>query len=98
MPIEIRACADAADLRASMASIWHYFGLPPTDEAVGNFAALVGPERALVAHEDGALAGGCCAFPMELTTPGGRVKAAGADRIAAPATASRLKSSGKRRS
>ncbi|MCC0003770.1 MAG: GNAT family N-acetyltransferase [Methylobacteriaceae bacterium] len=81
MPIEIRACADAADLRASMASIWHYFGLPPTDEAVGNFAVLVGPERALVAHVDGALAGGCCAFPIELTTPGGRVKAAGVTMV-----------------
>ncbi len=38
MTIDIRSCSDTDDLRASMASIWHYFGLPPTDEAVGNFA------------------------------------------------------------
>ena len=81
MTIDIRSCSDTDDLRASMASIWHYFGLPPTDEAVGNFAALVSPERALLACEDGVLAGGCCAFPMELTTPGGRVKAAGVTMV-----------------
>lgn len=81
MTIEIQTCADVADLRASMSSIWHYFGLPPTDEAVGNFAALVGPERAFVARDGGAVAGGSCSFPMELTTPGGRVKAAGVTMV-----------------
>lgn len=81
MTIDIRSCSDTDDLRASMASIWHYFGLPPTDEAVGNFSTLIGPDRALVARDDGALAGGCCAFPMELTTPGGRVKAAGVTMV-----------------
>jgi len=81
MSIEIRKCADADELRASMSSIWHYFGLPPTDEAVGNFAALVGPDRAFLARDEGALAGGCCSFPMELTTPGGRVKAAGVTMV-----------------
>lgn len=81
MTIEIRKCADAEELRASMSSIWHYFGLPPTDEAVGNFAVLVGPERAFVAREDGAVAGGCCSFPMQVTTPGGSVKAAGVTMV-----------------
>ena len=81
MSIEVTRCTDEGDLRASMSSIWHYFGLPPTDEAVGNFAALVGPDRAFVARESGALAGGCCSFPMELTTPGGRVKAAGVTMV-----------------
>lgn len=81
MTIEIRTCADAEDLRASMSSIWHYFGLPPTEEAVGNFAVLVGPGRGLVARVDGAVAGGCCSFPMQLTTPGGAVKAAGVTMV-----------------
>lgn len=81
MSITIRKCTDVADLKASMSSIWHYFGLPPTDEAVGNFAELVGPDRGFVAEADGALAGGCCSFPMELTTPGGRVKAAGVTMV-----------------
>ncbi|MFT4099334.1 MAG: GNAT family N-acetyltransferase [Rhodoblastus sp.] len=81
MSIEVTRCTDEGDLRASMSSIWHYFGLPPTDEAVGNFAALVGPDRAFVARESGALAGGCCSFPMEVTTPGGRVKAAGVTMV-----------------
>lgn len=81
MPIEIHACADIADLRASLASIWHYFGLPPTDEAVDNFAVLAGPERALVARQSGALAGGCCSFPMTVTTPGGSVRAAGVSMV-----------------
>jgi len=81
MSIEIRKCADVADLRASMSSIWHYFGLPPTDEAVANFSELVGPDRAFVAGAEGALAGGCCSFPMEVTTPGGRVKAAGVTMV-----------------
>ncbi len=48
---------------------------------VGNFAALVGPDRAFVAEAEGALAGGCCSFPMEVTTPGGRVKAAGVTMV-----------------
>jgi predicted acetyltransferase len=81
MTIDISTCADAEELRASMSSIWHYFGLPPTDEAVGNFAVLVGPERGLVAREDGATAGGCCSFPMQVTTPGGAVKAAGVTMV-----------------
>lgn len=79
--MKIESCADIEELRASMASIWRYFGLPPTDEAVGNFAVLVGPGRALAAWDDGAAVGGCCAFPFELTTPGGRVKAAGVTMV-----------------
>ncbi|MFT4097852.1 MAG: GNAT family N-acetyltransferase [Rhodoblastus sp.] len=81
MAADIRVCASVDELRASMASIWHYFGLPPTDEAVGNFAALVGPDRGLAAWEDGKAVAGCCAFPFELTTPGGRVKAAGVTMV-----------------
>ncbi|MFO1114184.1 MAG: GNAT family N-acetyltransferase [Beijerinckiaceae bacterium] len=81
MAVEIERCASVDELRASMSSIWHYFGLPPTDEAVANFAALVGPERAFLAREDGATAGGCCSFPFELTTPGGRMKTAGVTMV-----------------
>ena len=81
MTIDIRPCATIDDLRASMASIWHYFGLPPTEEAVGNFSVLVGPERGLVATEDGAVVGGCCAFPFEMTTPGGKLKTAGVTMV-----------------
>ncbi|MFV0281463.1 MAG: GNAT family N-acetyltransferase [Rhodoblastus sp.] len=81
MNIIIDRCADIADLRASMSSIWHYFGLPPTEEAVANFAALVGPDRAFVVRENQATVGGCCSFPMELTTPGGQVKAAGVTMV-----------------
>ncbi|MDE2364452.1 MAG: GNAT family N-acetyltransferase [Hyphomicrobiales bacterium] len=81
MNLRIRPCADEDELRASMSSIWHYFGLPPTPEAVGNFMAMGGPQRALIAQADGALAGGCTAFPFEVTTPGGRVKAAGVTMV-----------------
>lgn len=81
MAVGIERCADVEELRASMSSIWHYFGLPPTEEAVGNFAALVGPDRGLLARENGATAGGCCSFPFELTTPGGRLKTAGVTMV-----------------
>lgn len=81
MPAEIRPCATTDELRASMASIWRYFGLPPTDEAVDNFATLVGPERGLAAWEDGLAVAGCCAFPFGLTTPGGQVKASGVTMV-----------------
>jgi predicted acetyltransferase len=81
MTLNIERCETVEDLRASMASIWHYFGLPPTPEAVDNFMALVGPERALAAVEDGQTIGGCCAFPFDVTTPGGRVKAAGVTMV-----------------
>ena len=81
MTIDIRRCEGADDLRASMASIWHYFGLSPTDEAVGNFMALVGPARAFSAVEGSQTIGGCCAFAFDLTTPGGQVKAAGVTMV-----------------
>ena len=75
--MKIAACTSVDELRASMAPIWRYFGLPPTDEAVDNFSVLVGPERALAAWDDGAAVAGCCSFPFDLTTPGGRTRSIG---------------------
>lgn len=77
MTIEIRACGDAEDLRAAIAPIWRYFGLPPTEQALDNLARLMTPERALIVSDNGVEAAGCGAFALQLTTPGGRASCAG---------------------
>jgi predicted acetyltransferase len=77
MAIAVRPCGSREELQQALAPIWHFFGASPTDERVERFAAVLPPERMLAAWMDGSLAGGAGAFPFELTTPGGRVRAAG---------------------
>ena len=43
---DVRPCANAEEMRAAFAPIWHYFGqLPPTDDAIKHFARVLEPER-----------------------------------------------------
>ena len=76
MTVEVRT-ATAEERLAALRPIWHYFGAPfgPEEERA---ARMLLPEgRTLVALDDGAIVGGAGAFELELTIPGGRVRAAG---------------------
>jgi predicted acetyltransferase len=75
--LDVRPCADAAELRDALRPIFHYFGRPPTEEATEQFWRLLPAERMHAARDDGAVVGGAGAFPFELTVPGGRVRATG---------------------
>jgi predicted acetyltransferase len=74
----VRPCANADEMRAAFAPIWHYFGqLPPTEDAVKHFARVLDPQRAHAAFEGDQAVAGSAAFAFDLTVPGGQVKAAG---------------------
>ena len=71
-------CANAGEMRAALAPIWHYFGqLPPTEDAIKHFLRVLKPERMHAAFEGDAAVAGSGSFPFDLTVPGGQVKAAG---------------------
>ena len=84
MSIEVRPCNSVDELRAALTPIWHYFGRPPADEQVANFARVLTPQRAHAAWEDGQVVGGCGSYGLDLTVPGGRVRAAGGPPGGAP--------------
>ena len=76
MTVEVRT-ATAEERLAALRPIWHYFGAPfgPEEERA---ARMLLPEgRTLVALDDGTIVGGAGAFELDLTIPGGRVRAAG---------------------
>ncbi len=81
MTIGLRAGETSEDVRAAIAPIFHYFGVAPRDEAVNNFTTLMTPSRVLLVDEDGATVGGCGSFPLQLTTPGGQVRACGLSMV-----------------
>ena len=74
--IEVRPCRPE-EIAQGLAPIFHFFGSPPSAEAVDNLGTLFTDGRLHAAFEDGAAVGGAGAFPFELTVPGGRVRAAG---------------------
>ena len=48
----VRACANADEMRAAFAPIWHYFGqTAPSDDAVKHFRRIMTPERVYAAFE-----------------------------------------------
>ena len=74
----VRPCANAEEMRAAFAPIWHYFGqLPPTADAIKHFDRVLGPERVVAGFDGDAVVAGSAAFAFDLTVPGGQVKAAG---------------------
>src|SRR5882724_6988351 len=76
--MEVRPCANADEMSAAFAPIWHYFGQsPPTADALSHFDGLLGPERVHAAFDDGRVVAGSGAFAFDLTAPGGQVKASG---------------------
>jgi predicted acetyltransferase len=76
MALEVRVCAPD-ELKVGLSPIFHFFGGPPTDEAVATLARVLPAERVHMALEDGTAVGGAGVFPFRLTVPGGRVDAAG---------------------
>jgi len=74
----VRPCANAEEMCAAFAPIWHYFGqLPPSADAIKHFARVVEPQRVHAGFEGDKVVSGSAAFAFELTVPGGQVKAAG---------------------
>src|SRR6266705_7090539 len=78
MPIEINAGRSPDEILAALAPVMHYFGgSTPTPQDGSRFTPFLEPSRAFTASEDGAVVAGCASFPLELTVPGGVVRAAG---------------------
>src|SRR5438876_1220812 len=77
MPIEIKAGDSPEEVLTVLAPVMHYFGATPSPQDATRFAPFIEPSRAFTAREDGAAVGGCASFPLELTVPGGVVRAAG---------------------
>ena len=74
----MRPCANADEMRAAFAPIWHYFGQnAPTGEVLKNFARIMPPERVHAAFEGDRAVAGSGVFAFDLTVPGGQLKAAG---------------------
>jgi predicted acetyltransferase len=76
--MNVRPCANAEEMRAAFAPIWHYFGqLPPTGDALNHFARILEPQRVHAGFDGDAVVAGSGTFPFDLTVPGGQVKAMG---------------------
>ena len=76
--MQVRVCANRAEMSAALAPIWHYFGqLPPTEDAIKHFLRVLEPQRMHAAFDGDAAVAGSGSFPFDLTVPGGQVKAAG---------------------
>lgn len=75
--VEVRSCASTDELRDALLPIWHYWGSAPTDERFASFMRVLAPHRAYGAWDQGRIVGGSAALELDLTVPGGRVRAAG---------------------
>ena len=76
--MQVRPCANADEMRAAFAPIWHYFGQnPPADDVVSRFERILPPERVHAAFEGDRAVAGSGVFAFDLTVPDGQVKAAG---------------------
>jgi predicted acetyltransferase len=76
--MQVRPCADADEMRAAFAPIWHYFGQnPPPGDTLKHFVRILPPERVHAAFEGDRAVAGSGVFAFDLTVPGGQVSAAG---------------------
>jgi predicted acetyltransferase len=76
--MQVRPCANADEMRAAFAPIWHYFGQNvPSGDIMRSFERVMPPERVHAAFEGERAVAGSGAFAFDLTVPGGQVKAAG---------------------
>ena len=76
--MQVRPCANADEMRAAFAPIWHYFGQnPPTGDVLKYFDRILPPERVHAAFEGERAVAGSGVFAFDLAVPGGQVKAAG---------------------
>jgi predicted acetyltransferase len=77
MAIEVAPCASRGEIMPAISPIFHYFGIHPTPPDGDRFVPFMEPSRVFAARDGGAIVGGCGSFPLELTVPGGVVRAAG---------------------
>ena len=77
MSLDVRPCADLDEYGEAFLAIGQYFGLEPTPERIERFSKNLPVERMHAARADGRVVGGAGAFPLEVTVPGGTVRAAG---------------------
>ena len=76
--MDVRPCVNTDEMRAAIAPIWHYFGQnTPSDDAVKQLHRVLPPERVHAGFDGERIVSGSASFPLDLTVPGGRVKAAG---------------------
>ena len=77
--MKARACANAEEMRAALAGIWHYFGQnPPNEDAIKHFKRVLPAERMHAGFDGDRIVAGTGSFAFDLSVPGGRqVKAAG---------------------
>lgn len=77
MSFRVSPTADLDEFTQAVLAIGQYFGMEPTRERMERFSRNLPLERMLAAREDGRIVGGAGSFPVELTVPGGTVRAAG---------------------
>ena len=79
MPValRVRAVRDLDEYRAALGVIGHYFAWQPAAAEVERLATLMPLERVFAAFDGDQIVGGCGAYPLELTIPGGRLPCAG---------------------
>jgi predicted acetyltransferase len=77
MAFRVRAVRDAAEFRAAVGAIGHYFGWKLSEEDGERFATLLPHERMLTVLDDGLIVGGAGAYGLELTLPAGPTRCAG---------------------
>jgi len=78
MDFDIRPCTSSEEVKQAIAPIGYYFGRStPNPDQAERLTRFLSAERVYAAWENGRAVGGLGAFPFELTTPGGRVPAAG---------------------
>ena len=76
--MKARPCVNTDEMRAALVPIWHYFGQnPPSDDGIKHFKRVLPPERVHAGFDGDSIVGGTGSFAFDLTTPGGRVRAAG---------------------
>jgi predicted acetyltransferase len=79
--VEIRTCSPE-ELPKGLGPIFHFFGGPPSADAIEKLRRVLPPDRLHAAFDGDNAVGGAGAFPLELTVPGGRVRAAGVTTVA----------------
>ena len=78
MDFEIRPCTSAEEVKHAIAPIGYYFGRSvPHEDQAERLTRVLPAQRVYAAWQGGRTVGGLGAFPFKLTTPGGRVPAAG---------------------
>src|SRR6185369_6261485 len=77
--MNVRPCANADEMRAALAGIWHYFGQnPPNEDAIKHFKRVLPVERMHAGFDGDRIVSGAGSFAFDLSVPGGgHVKAAG---------------------